>query len=112
MTSYGVGILRDVKMGPPIVEYLERIDATLAPDDGHFIVHGGQAEVLEGSSPGTLVVIEFPDRSRAEGWYASTETIGPQTYPTKCDARLSIHTLDISLKPAIEIVGRLGSTQQ
>jgi hypothetical protein len=28
---YGFGILRDVKMGPPIVEYLERIDATLAP---------------------------------------------------------------------------------
>ncbi len=71
MTSYGVGILHDVKMGPPIVEYLERIDATLAPFDGHFIVHGGQAQVLEGPAPGTLIVIEFPDRSKAEGWYAS-----------------------------------------
>jgi uncharacterized protein (DUF1330 family) len=71
MTSYAVGILHDVKMGPAIVEYLERIDATLAPFDGHFIVHGGQARVLEGTTPGTLIVIEFPDRSKAEDWYDS-----------------------------------------
>jgi len=71
MTSYAVGILKQVKMGPPIVEYLQRIDATLAPYDGHFIVHGGEPEVLEGTSPGTFIVIEFPDRSRAEDWYAS-----------------------------------------
>jgi uncharacterized protein (DUF1330 family) len=71
MTSYGVGILREVKMGPPIVEYLERIDATLAPYDGHFIVHGGQPEMLEGTSPGTMIVIEFPDRATAEAWYKS-----------------------------------------
>jgi uncharacterized protein (DUF1330 family) len=71
MTSYAVGILQDVKMGPPIVEYLERIDATLAPYDGHFIVHGGQNDMREGESPGTLIVIEFPDREAAEQWYAS-----------------------------------------
>jgi uncharacterized protein (DUF1330 family) len=71
MTSYAVGILQDVKMGPPIVDYLERIDATLAPFDGHFIVHGGQPDVLEGTSPGTLIVLEFPDRTAAEEWYAS-----------------------------------------
>jgi uncharacterized protein (DUF1330 family) len=71
MTAYAVGILQDVKMGPPIVEYLERIDATLAPYDGHFIVHGGDTQVLEGESPGTLIVIEFPDRVEAEAWYGS-----------------------------------------
>jgi len=71
MTSYGVGILKQVKMGPPIVEYLQRIDDTLAPYDGHFIVHGGEPAMLEGTSPGTFIVIEFPDRSRAEAWYAS-----------------------------------------
>src|SRR3954451_19380981 len=73
MTSYAVGILNDVRMGPPIVEYLERIDATLAPFDGHFIVHGGANDVKEGTDPGTLIVIEFPDRAAAEGWYASAE---------------------------------------
>jgi uncharacterized protein (DUF1330 family) len=71
MATYAIGILRDVKMGPPIVEYLERIDATLAPYDGHFIVHGGTPSMLEGASPGALIVIEFPDRARAEDWYRS-----------------------------------------
>ena len=71
MASYAVGVLRDVRMGPPIVEYLERIDDTLRPFDGHFIIHGGEQDVREGTSPGTLIVIEFPDRQRAEEWYAS-----------------------------------------
>lgn len=70
-TTYGVGILTDVKMGPAIVEYLQRIDATLEPYGGHFIVHGGEADVLEGTDPGAVVVIEFPDRSRAVEWYNS-----------------------------------------
>lgn len=65
MQCYAVGILRQVQMGPAIVEYLERIDATLAPFGGHFIVHGGKAEVLEGTDPGTLIVIEFPDHDQA-----------------------------------------------
>jgi uncharacterized protein (DUF1330 family) len=72
VTAYGVGLLKNVKMGPPLVEYLERIDATLAPYDGHFIVHGGPAEMLEGTNPGALIVIEFPDRSHARDWHAST----------------------------------------
>ncbi|MGF7235266.1 MAG: DUF1330 domain-containing protein [Frankia sp.] len=71
MQSYAVGILRDIRMGPSIVEYLERIDATLAPFGGHFVVHGGEARVLEGDSPGALVVIEFPDDDHVERWYAS-----------------------------------------
>src|SRR5438105_5671115 len=71
MACYGFGILREVRMGPPIVEYLERIDATLAPYGGRFIVHGGTPQVFEGTSPGTVVVIEFPDHTSAEEWYAS-----------------------------------------
>ena len=71
MASYAVGVLSEVRMGPPIVEYLERIDDTLRPYDGHFIIHGGEQDVREGASPGTLIVIEFPDRGRTEAWYAS-----------------------------------------
>jgi uncharacterized protein (DUF1330 family) len=71
MASYALGILEHVDMGPAIVEYLERIDATLAPFDGHFIVHGGPNDVREGHDPGTVIVIEFPDRAAAEGWYDS-----------------------------------------
>lgn len=71
MAAYGVAILNEVDMGPAIVEYLEKIDATLVPFNGHFIVHGGQPEMLEGKSPGTLVVIEFPDLAAAHQWYRS-----------------------------------------
>ena len=31
MTTYAIGHLRNVTMGPDIIEYLRRIDATLAP---------------------------------------------------------------------------------
>jgi uncharacterized protein (DUF1330 family) len=71
MPTYAVAHMRRVTMGPPIVEYLERIDATLAPFGGHFVVHGGDFELLEGSWPGNLIVIEFPDREQARAWYNS-----------------------------------------
>ena len=71
MSAYAVAHMRQVTMGPPIVEYLERIDATLAPFGGHFIVHGGDFELLEGGWPGNLIVIEFPDRAQASAWYNS-----------------------------------------
>jgi uncharacterized protein (DUF1330 family) len=73
MSAYAVAHMRQVTMGPPIVEYLERIDATLAPFGGRFIVHGGEIEVLEGSWPGHVIVIEFPDRERARAWYNSDD---------------------------------------
>jgi uncharacterized protein (DUF1330 family) len=71
MPSYAVAHMRQVTMGPAVVEYLQRIDATLAPFGGRFIVHGGKVEVLEGSWPGHLIVIEFPDRGQASAWYNS-----------------------------------------
>ena len=71
MPAYAVAHMRRVTMGPAIVEYLERIDATLAPFGGRFIVHGGEFELLEGSWPGNLIVIEFPDRGQASAWYNS-----------------------------------------
>jgi uncharacterized protein (DUF1330 family) len=71
MPAYAVAHMRQVTMGPAIVEYLERIDATLAPFGGRFLVHGGQVEVMEGTWPGHLIVIEFPDRARAHAWYQS-----------------------------------------
>src|SRR5436305_2731212 len=48
--------------------------ATLAPFSGRFIVRGGNLTVLEGEWPHPrLVVIEFPSRAVAEGWYGSSE---------------------------------------
>lgn len=71
MKAYAVGLLHAVRFGPPIVEYLERIDATLAPHGGRFLIHGGPRTVLEGDLPGDLIVIEFPDMDRARAWYDS-----------------------------------------
>jgi len=71
MPAYAIAHLHSVRMGPDIVTYLERIDATLEPFGGRFIVHGGPKTVLEGDLPGDVIVIEFPDRAAAEAWYAS-----------------------------------------
>jgi uncharacterized protein (DUF1330 family) len=71
MPAYAIGHFRKIAMGPPIVEYLERIDATLAPFGGRFLVHGAQPAVKEGEFPSHIVIIQFPDRAKAEAWYAS-----------------------------------------
>ncbi len=71
MNAYAVAHLRSVDVGPDIVRYLERIDDTLEPFGGRFIIHGGENDVLEGDWPGDLIVIEFPDRAGATGWYES-----------------------------------------
>jgi uncharacterized protein (DUF1330 family) len=71
MKGYAIGILKDVQVGPQIVEYLEHIDSTLAPYGGRFIVHGGPKDVREGTNPGDVIIIEFPDRAHAAQWYDS-----------------------------------------
>lgn len=71
MTAYAVGNFDPVEIGPNIVEYLERIDATLEPFGGRFLIHGARATELEGRWRGTLVVIAFPDREKARAWYDS-----------------------------------------
>jgi uncharacterized protein (DUF1330 family) len=73
MTAYAVAHMREVTVGPSIIEYLQRIDATLEPFGGRFIVHGAEPTVLEGDFPGHLIVIAFPDREQAQGWYDSSD---------------------------------------
>lgn len=69
--AYAVACLRDVEFGDDIVAYMREIDATLAPFGGEFIVHGGALEAVEGEWHGDLVIIRFPDRGAADGWYTS-----------------------------------------
>jgi uncharacterized protein (DUF1330 family) len=72
MTTYAIAQLRNVTMGPDILAYLQAIDATMEPFGGRFVLHGdGKKRVLEGSFSGDLVMIAFPDRAAAEGWYDS-----------------------------------------
>jgi uncharacterized protein (DUF1330 family) len=71
MTAYAVAHMRKATMGPQIVEYLQKIDATLEPFGGRFLVHGGDVEVVENDWSGHLIIIEFPDRRQLRGWYDS-----------------------------------------
>jgi uncharacterized protein (DUF1330 family) len=53
-------------------EYRKQVPATLAPFSAKFIVRGGKVTVHEGAWPHPrTVVIEFPSRAEAEGWYNS-----------------------------------------
>ncbi len=71
MTAYAIAHLQDVRLCPEIVDYIARIDETLAPYDGRFLVHGVTPEIVEGPWPGDLVIIGFPDMERARAWYDS-----------------------------------------
>ncbi len=72
MTCYAIGHLRNIEMGAEIVSYLKGIDASLAPFDGRFIIHGGQKHMLEGAFADEVVIIAFPNLARARSWYASS----------------------------------------
>ncbi|GAB3836514.1 DUF1330 domain-containing protein [Micromonospora andamanensis] len=71
MAGYAIAHLRTPTANDEVFEYLERIQATLDPFNGRFLVHGGALDVLEGTWPGAVVVIEFPDTDSAHSWYDS-----------------------------------------
>ena len=55
-------------------EYRNHVVGTLAPFGGQFVARGGKLTVPEGEwqHPRT-VIIEFPTRGSAEGWYRPAE---------------------------------------
>lgn len=71
MKAYAIAHLRDVDFNDQIAEYLRRIDATLEPHGGRFLVHGGRVHPLEGEFDAAIVVLEFPDIDAAHAWYRS-----------------------------------------
>jgi uncharacterized protein (DUF1330 family) len=71
MPAYGLAHLRTPQINDDVLEYIERIQATLDPFGGRFLVHGPQVEVVEGAWPGSVVILEFPDADAARTWYES-----------------------------------------
>jgi uncharacterized protein (DUF1330 family) len=71
MSAYAVGHFYEMNVNSKLVLYLNRIDATLKPYDGRFLVHGKKPEPVEGAFSGQVVIIEFPDIEKARGWYHS-----------------------------------------
>lgn len=71
MAAYALAHLRHVDINEDVLTYMERIQSTLDPFDGRFLVHGATVEVREGPFPGTVVIIEFPTIEAARAWYES-----------------------------------------
>lgn len=74
MTAKGYA-LAHLRPRPPLHEdvlvYMERIQATMEPFGGRFLVHGAAPDVIEGPVEGGFVLIEFPGTDAARAWYES-----------------------------------------
>lgn len=73
MTAYAIANLHpSADLHDEVLTYMERIQSTLDPFGGRFLVHGTPArEVREGSWPGGLVIVGFPAYEDARAWYDS-----------------------------------------
>jgi len=61
-----------VKDEAKFARYRKEVLPTIEAYGGKFIVRGGKLTTLEGEWPHPrLVIIEFPSRAAAEGWYES-----------------------------------------
>lgn len=71
MSAYAIGLFRTAELHHELVEYLEKLQATLDPYSGKFLVHGGDMESYEGTLERDVVLIEFPSLEQARDWYHS-----------------------------------------
>jgi uncharacterized protein (DUF1330 family) len=71
MPTFLIAQVRRTDLGPAIVEYLQKVDATLEPFRGRVVIHGDPVESVEGAWSGDVIVIEFPGPAEAHGWYDS-----------------------------------------
>jgi len=72
MSIYLINHLR-IPGGVPNEEglsYLEQVEATVEPYGGRWLAQG-PVQVLEGSWPGSAVLMEFASMDDANGWYQS-----------------------------------------
>lgn len=78
----------DVKDKERYEDYKRLVPPTLAQYGGRFLVRGGAAETLEGdSSPGRVVIVEFPSAEQARAWWGS-----PEYAPAKELRQATAHT--------------------
>jgi uncharacterized protein (DUF1330 family) len=72
MTAYALAhLVPEPPLHDDVFVYMERIQETMDPFGGRFIVHAAHTEVIEGPFEGGYVIIEFPDMDEARAWYAS-----------------------------------------
>ena len=73
MSAYVVA-QEDIKDEAMFDQYRKQVMPTIAAHGGKFIVRGGTLTVLEGVWPmPRCIILDFPSRQDAEGWYRSPE---------------------------------------
>lgn len=71
MTTYLIAAI-DVADAEGYERYRAQVPAIVAAAGGRYLVRGGELDVLEGAWPGArTVVMAFPDRAAAQGFYRS-----------------------------------------
>ncbi len=74
MPAYVIADVRQALDQEALVEYRRGNTESVARHGGHFVVRGGDMEVLEGDwDTRRIVVMEFPDMAAARGWYESDD---------------------------------------
>lgn len=72
MSAYLFVDVREVTDPDKLAAYRAGVLETVEAHGGRYLVLGGPAEVVEGDWPiGMPVIVEFPSRAVAEGWYRS-----------------------------------------
>lgn len=54
------------------LDYLDKVESTAIPYGAKWLAMG-PPDVIEGTWPGAVVLMEFPDRNAATTWYNSAE---------------------------------------
>jgi len=73
MTAYCI-VYESVEDQVAFERYRDQVRATIKAHDGRFLVRGGEFTALEGEFAfDRIVVLEFPSRRAALGWYNSPE---------------------------------------
>ena len=68
MSAYAIAHLRSIDLNEEILVYLRKIDASLEPFEGRFLIHGAIPEVIEEPFPGAIVVEGTAPGYRAESF--------------------------------------------
>jgi uncharacterized protein (DUF1330 family) len=63
-------------------KYAEKVPATVAAFDGHYLVRGGKIQAVEGEAPKRIVVLAFESAEKAHAWEFSPayEAIKPMRH--------------------------------
>jgi uncharacterized protein (DUF1330 family) len=79
-------------------DYMARAHASILAHGGRYIARGGAVDVLEGEwRPERLVLLEFPTREAARGWWDSHD------YQEAAGIRRATSTAEIVLLEGLDV---------